>query len=404
MLPRQVEVVIVGAGPTGLTLAVALQEGGRDVVVLDKGVAGANTSRAAVVHARTLEVLEPFDVTRRLRAEGVVVPHFTVRDQNKVLAEIDFASLPSDYPYTLMIPQSRTEEILTQRLLELGGHVYRECEVTAVTQDDSGVEVTFHSGAEDTRIRAQYVTGADGMHSAIRTSGGISFSGASYPQSFLLADVQMSWPLARDEVQLFLAPAGLVVVAPLPHDRFRIVATMDEAPENPSGEVVQSLLDDRGTGGAQITEVVWASRFHVHHRVANRYVAGRVVLAGDAAHVHSPAGGQGMNTGIQDAVELARQLVAALDGTPHKLALAEYERLRRPVALEVVKLTDRATRMATLRRRPARVTRNAALRTAARIPAVNRRIALRIAELDQPGHRARLGSGRRRNLMHTRLP
>ena len=254
-----------------------------------------------------------------------------------------------------------------------------------MTQDAGGVEVSIRSGAEqDTSISAQYVAGADGMHSTVRTSAGLSFSGASYLQSFLLADVEMAWPLARDEVQLFLSPEGLVVVAPLPHDRFRVVATMDEAPVEPTRDIIQGLLDVRGPGGAQITDLAWGSRFHVHHRVAERFVAGRVVLAGDAAHVHSPAGGQGMNTGIQDAVELARQLNALLDGASHHLGLAEYERLRRPVALEVVKLTDRATRMATLRRRPARVMRNAALRTVARHPAVNRRIALRIAELDQP--------------------
>src|SRR5947209_4985572 len=190
---EHVQVAVVGAGPTGLALAVRLRGAGCDVAVLDQALSGANTSRAAVIHARTLEVLEPLDVTRRLLAEGVVVPVFTVHDRARVLATFDFAGLPTAYPYTLMLPQSRTEAILAERLAELGGSVRRPWQVTGVTTLD-GVAVVAGRDAQgrEQSLTAQYVVGADGMHSAVREAAGIPFEGSAYPESFAPADVQMT--------------------------------------------------------------------------------------------------------------------------------------------------------------------------------------------------------------------
>jgi 2-polyprenyl-6-methoxyphenol hydroxylase-like FAD-dependent oxidoreductase len=193
----------------------------------------------------------------------------------------------------------------------------------------------------------------------------------------------MNWPLSADEVMLFVSPEGLVVVAPLPGGRHRIVATVDDAPEHPGIADVQHLLDTRGpvTGAARVDEIVWSSRFRVHHRLADRYRAGRILLAGDAAHVHSPAGGQGMNTGIQDAVALGHALAAVLVGRADESALDQYERARRPVAKRVVAFTDGMTRMATLRTRRSRAVRNAAIKVIGRIPAVGRRLATELSGL-----------------------
>jgi 2-polyprenyl-6-methoxyphenol hydroxylase-like FAD-dependent oxidoreductase len=382
ILPTEVAVVVVGAGPTGLALACQLRAAGVDVLVLERAAQGANTSRAAVVHARTLEVLEGVGVTPRLLAQGHVVPTFTMRDRDRTLLTLDFSDLPTAYPFTLMIPQSRTETILGDRLAELGGTVHRPWNVTAVTPSPTEALVTA-VGPDGTReqVRARYVVGADGMHSEVREAAGIAFTGGRYPQSFVLADVHMSWPLPPDEVQLFLAPAGLVVVAPLPGGVHRVVATVARAPEHPDRADVQGLLDERGPGGARVLDVVWGSRFQVHHRVAGTYRRGPILLAGDAAHVHSPAGGQGMNIGIQDAVDLGQTLAAVLGGAAPDPALADYERRRRPVALDVVALTDRATRLATLHGRTARTGRNLAISLAGHLPAVRHRIALQVAEL-----------------------
>ncbi|MCL2733028.1 MAG: FAD-dependent monooxygenase [Actinomycetia bacterium] len=370
-LPATTRVAIVGAGPTGLALAVTLARAGVDFVLLDKLAEGANTSRAAVVHARTLEVLDDLGASAPLRERGLVVDRFTVRDGRRALARLSFAGLPTPHPYTLMVPQCETEEVLLARLRELGGDVHRPCEVTAVEQDADGVTLTTAAGET---LRATYAVGADGMHSAIREAAGIGFTGGSYGQSFVLADVTMDWRPGRDEVSLNFHADGLVVVAPLPHGRFRIVAVVDEAPAAPDTACVQALLDARAPGQARVTGVVWGSRFRVHHRVADAYRAGRLLLAGDAAHVHSPAGGQGMNTGIQDAYALGRAFAEdRLDG---------YEERRRPVARRVVAFTDRMTRVATVRNAPARALRNTVLPLLGRVPAFRRNLTTELAELD----------------------
>ena len=370
-LPTATRVAIVGAGPTGLALAIALARAGVDFVLLDRQAEGANTSRAAVVHARTLEVLDTLGASAELMRRGLVVDRFTVRDGRRALARLSFAKLPTSHPYTLMVPQSETEEVLLARLRELGGDVHRPYEVAAAEQDTDGVTLTMASGET---LRAQYAVGADGMHSAIREAAGIGFTGSSYEQSFVLADVTMDWAPGRDEVSLNFHADGLVVVAPLPHGRYRIVAIVDEAPAAPDAAYVQALLDARSPGLARVTGVAWGSRFRVHHRVADAYRAGRLLLAGDAAHVHSPAGGQGMNTGIQDAYALGRALAED--------RLDDYEAVRRPVARRVVAFTDRMTRVATLRRAPARAVRNAVLPVVSRIPAFRRNLTTELAELN----------------------
>ncbi|MFI5718461.1 FAD-dependent oxidoreductase [Nocardia sp. NPDC051750] len=374
------DVLVVGAGPVGLTAAVVLRQLGHEVVIVDDQSAGANTSRAAVVHSHTLELLEPYGVTSTLVARGVHTPAFTVRDRDTVLMEVGFGELPTAYPYTLMISQADTERFLLERLADLGTPVRRPATVTAVAQDADLVTATLSDGAE---LRARYLIGADGMHSRVRDRSGIGFTGGSYAESFSLADVHISGGLPRGEVILYFSPAGLVVVAPLPDDRYRIVATVDEAPHEPDTAFVQRLLDERGPRAqrAVVSDVVWGSRFRVHHRIADSFRHGRILLAGDAAHVHSPAGGQGMNLGIEDAVTTGRVLARVLAGEPDSL-LDEHAAARRNTARTVVatagRLTDLGTAPAALR-----PIRNTALGLAGKVPAVRRRVALRLSGLDR---------------------
>ncbi|GAA0679413.1 NAD(P)/FAD-dependent oxidoreductase [Kitasatospora atroaurantiaca] len=369
--PTDTRVAIIGAGPTGLTLAITLAEAGIDFVLLDRLAEGANTSRAAVVHARTLEVLAELGAAQDLIGRGLKLTRFSVRDGNRRLLTLPFDGLPTAYPYTLLVPQYETEAVLLARLRALGGDVTRPYEVAGVEQDEDGVVLTMHTGDQ---LRAAYAVGADGMHSVVREAAGIGFTGSSYGQSFVLADVTMDWAPGPQEVSLTFAAAGLTVVAPLPGGRYRIVATVDEAPAEPDLAFVQRLLDERAPGQARVGGLVWSSRFRVHHRVADRYRAGRLLLAGDAAHVHSPAGGQGMNTGIQDAYALGQALISGrLDG---------YEARRRPVARRVVAFTDRMTRIATASSGPARALRNAVLPVLGRVPAFRRKLATELAELD----------------------
>ena len=371
------DVLVIGAGPTGLTLAVALVARGVATTVVDQQATGANTSRAAVVNARTLEVLEHLDVARRLVKEGVQAPVFTIRDRGRTLIPIDFSGLPTEYPYSLMVPQSTTERLLLERLEELGGAVQRPRTVTAIDEDRDGVTATFDDGQV---IRARYVVGADGIRSIVREQAGIAFEGSAYDESFVLADVRLTGDAPHEEVILYWAMAGLTVVAPLPDGTYRIVAPVADAPEEPSAEFVQRILDTRvGSRRMVVTDVIWGSRFRVHHRVADTFRAGRLLLAGDAAHVHSPAGGQGMNLGIQDAIAVADALAAVLDGAPDSL-LDDYSDARRPIAKGVVTMTDRLTRLATLPR-AIRPVRNAAISIVGRLPSVRLALARRLSGL-----------------------
>ena len=372
------DVLVVGAGPTGLTLAAMLVARGFRTTVVDRQAAGANTSRAAVVNARTLEVLEDIDVATRLVKEGVQAPRFTIRDRSRTLIPVDFSVLPTEYPYSLMVPQNTTEKLLLDRLLELGGTVIRPMTLTSITQDAHGVTAAFDNG--DT-VRARYAVGADGIHSTVREQAAIGFRGGQYDESFTLADVRLRDEAPVDEVILFWATAGLTVVAPLPGGVHRIVAPAADAPEAPSAQVIQRLLDTRGLGPGRmvVTDLMWGSRFRIHLRVADTYRAGQLLLAGDAAHVHSPAGGQGMNLGIQDAVALTTALAAVLDGGPDT-PLDDYSAARRPIAEQVVALTDRLTRLATLPR-AARPLRTTAISLAAGLPAVRKALAWRLSGL-----------------------
>jgi len=370
-MPTRTEVAIVGAGPTGLALAVTLASAGIDYVIVDRLAEGANTSRAAVVHARTLEVLDELGAAKDLIARGVPVTRFAVRDGSRRLLTVAFDGLPTPYPYTLMVPQRETEAVLLARLRALGGDVHRPSEVASVVQDEDGVTLTMTSGET---LRAGYAVGADGMHSAVREASGIGFTGSAYGESFALADVTMDWAPGPGEVSLTFGAAGLTVVAPLPGGHYRVVATVDEAPATPDLAFVQRLLDERAPGLAKVTGLAWSSRFRVHHRVADHYQVGRLLLAGDAAHVHSPAGGQGMNTGIQDGYALGRALATGqLDG---------YEAQRRPVAQRVVAFTDRMTRIATTHSRAARGARNIALPLLGHLPAFRTKLATELAELN----------------------
>ncbi|MFV8053457.1 FAD-dependent oxidoreductase [Mycobacterium sp. 48b] len=375
------DVLIVGAGPVGLTTAIVLVQHGHDVAVVDRQAEGTNTSRAAVVHPRTLELLEPYGVVDELVARGVHTPTFTIRDRDELLIAVPFSELPTPYPYTLMISQADTEAFLLNRLEELGGKVIRPASVTAIRQSSDHAVATFADGQQ---IRARYLVGADGMHSTVRDQAGIAFSGGTYGESFALADVRLSGGVPADEVILYFSPAGLVVVAPLPDGMYRIVATVDEAPQHPDIAFVQSLLDERGpvSRPAVVEEVVWGSRFRVHHRIADAFRDNRILLAGDAAHVHSPAGGQGMNLGIEDAVVLGERLSEVLDAGADEALLDEYAVARRRTAGGVVAMTSRLTELATAsaRRRPIR---NRVMRMAGRLPAVRRALAWRLSGLNR---------------------
>ncbi len=384
-------VVIVGAGPTGLALAAELKSLGISAVLLDRLEAGLNTSRAAIIHARTLEVLEPLGVVPDLLAAGQKCTEFHLRERGKILATVSFKDLHSAYPFALLCPQNKTESILLARLRSLGGEVQRPCEVIAAgpgvnevsaAPNPNEAQVQYKQGEETKTVRAKYVIGCDGLHSVVREQAQIPFEGGAYDESFILGDVRMEWPLGSSDVNLFFSDKAVTIVVPLPGNHFRIVATMDDAPPEPTIADFQRLLEARGPAGPiKVTEIIWASRFRISHRVAATLRKGRLLICGDAAHVHSPAGGQGMNTGIQDAVALAGALKEALD-TNTDAPLVTWEKKRIEIARSVVNTTDKMTRLATATSPAAKALRNALIGVVGHVGFLERALAERLSELN----------------------
>ncbi|MCP9229468.1 FAD-dependent monooxygenase [Mesorhizobium sp. LMG 17147] len=385
MLPDKTEVLIIGAGPTGLALSIVLHQAGVDHVLIDRLGEGLQTSRAGVIHAQTLEALEPLGVTQRLSELALKLQNFAIRDRSRALLKLDFGKLPSRHPYLMMLPQNLTEQVFAERITALGGVIHLVVEAKAVVQDPDGARVTVVENGREKIISTRYVVGGDGMHSLVRNSASIEFDGAAYEASFVLADVRLDWPVGPTEVSLFFAPAGLVVVAPLPDGSYRVVATMDDAPEKPAVADIQVLLDSRGPTKerTRVLDLSWSSRFRVHHRLVRSYRKGRLFLMGDAAHVHSPAGGQGMNTGIVDAVVLGQLLGDVVNGVRPEAELELYETLRRPAAQEVLDLAGMMTGMALARSPVKRFVRNLVLSVLNLTPFLKRRIALKLSGLSR---------------------
>ena len=379
------DVLVVGAGPTGLALATFLQKEGVDHLLVDALPEGQSTSRAGVVHPHTLEVLDTLGVVDELQAQGLQVDKFTVRDRDEALLTIGFEDLPSTFKHILMIPQPSTERTLAKAHERLGGTLLRNVKATELRRESDHVVVSLQSDGEEQQVRAKYVVGADGMHSTVRAETNIRFEGAAYAESFVLADVRMDWPLGQTEVSLCFSGAGLVVVAPLPDGTYRIVATMDQAPETPNAADVQKLLDERGpkAAPAKVRDIVWSSRFRVHHRLASSYRDGRILLMGDAAHVHSPAGGQGMNTGLVDAILLGKALTAVVRDHQPVSTLDAYSDVRRPAAEEVLALAGRLTRMATVRSPVLRKIRNLVLRLLDHVSPFKAKLALQLSGISR---------------------
>lgn len=384
-------VVIVGAGPTGLALASELKRLGISAVLLDRLAAGLDTSRAVVIHARTLEVLEPLGVVPDLLAAGKKATQFHLRERSKILATVDFADLHSAYPFTLLCAQNITEQILLARLRALGGDVQRPCEVisagpgvneVSAAPNPNEAQVRYTQGGETKTVRSRWVVGCDGMHSIVREQNQIPFEGAAYDESFVLGDLEMEWPLGKTDVNLFFSDRAVTIVVPLPGDHFRVIATLEDAPPEPALEDFQRLLEQRGPEGAiKVTRLIWASRFRIHHRVAAALRKGRVIVCGDAAHVHSPAGGQGMNTGIQDAIALAAALKETLS-TGSDAALGTWEKKRLEIAKSVVSTTDKMTKLGTASSPAGKALRNALIGVVGHVGFLQRALAERLSELD----------------------
>jgi 2-polyprenyl-6-methoxyphenol hydroxylase-like FAD-dependent oxidoreductase len=393
-------VLVVGAGPTGLVLGAELLARGIRTRIIDKGDGVALQARAISIHARSLEVLDMMGLAERFIEHGQTVRHLRFYSQGRCLASLDFRRSGSRFGRVLDLPQDETERLLRARIAELGGVIEQGAELTGLTVGDDAVTATVRGFAGAQTITAGYVVGCDGAHSAVRRELGLTFHGHPYPQDWLLADVLVDSDLREDAMHAFFRPDGLpVIFFPMRGHRWRITLPFAGARGGgvPALEEIQGLTDRRAPVPITVSDPTWLACFHCHRRSANAYRRGRVLLAGDAVHIHSPAGGQGLNTGINDAHNLGWKLALVASGGAPGALLDSYGTERRPVADEVLKLTHALVRYGTITRPVKRMARDVVVPALSRVPAVQRRAARRISQVGlayPPGPLARPDHGR----------
>ena len=379
-------IIINGAGPCGLTMACELARHGASFRIFDKAPEPSAQSRALAIFPRTLEVFLTIGMLDEVLAEGQKLHAVSFYSDTRQLARMGFDKVDSPYPYAISLPQSRTERILEARLESLGVRVERRMEMTGMEQDSTGIRARYrHADGTEETVQGSWLLGCDGAHSAVRHLMGMTFQGAQYEEEFLLADVKVDTDLPPDMAHLFTTKEGLLAYFPFAGGRGRIIA--DQRPgaphqgEEPSIEEIRELIRRRCFHRMEVSDDVWKAWFRISHRMVERYGSGRIFLAGDAAHIHSPAGGQGMNTSIQDAFNLAWKLALVTRGLATPRLLDSYEAERMPVARSVVNLTDRMTRVATAEGPAAQQLRDWLVPVVTGIPFVKEAMAQRMAEV-----------------------
>ena len=337
-------VLVAGAGPVGLACALELARLGRAVRIVDKKDGPSTDSKAIAVNSRSLELLEPSGVTPRIVEAGVHIRRANLHSGDRRIATMDFSALDHRYNFAMALPQSETEKLLAAALGERGVRVEWGTELTAFGQDAKTVHAVLVKDGRQETVESPYLVGADGAHSTARHQLKLGFPGAAYEDLWQVLDVRMDGPWGRDEVNVrFVPDGGIFFAIPIPGEALFRIAT--NRPEEPAA---------LAPAGTTIHEVVWRSDFRIHHRVVESFARDRCFLCGDAAHVHSPAGGRGMNLGIEDATDLAR---------------------RHAIAKRVVAQTDRLTRMAMLRSPLSRTLRDTLVPLVVALPPARRFLA-----------------------------
>lgn len=407
-------VLVIGAGPVGLTMAIELARYGVPVRIIDKLPTRTTQSRALAIWPRTLELLQASGCVKAFVANGLHAKALRIHRGNKILARIPFKTISSYFNYLLMLPQSETEKLLEEHLKTLGCTVERETELTNFVDKGDSVSCTLtHKEGKGESLEASWLIGCDGAHSFVRSKLGMVFEGDTLPISFVLADVRVAGlSIPPDEPTIFWHHDGAVMLFPISRDRSRIIADIGLAPLHmPDLEEIQEIINQRGLGGLTLSDPVWLSDFAVNERKVREYRKGRIFLAGDAAHIHSPAGGQGMNMGMQDAFNLAWKLALVEQKKVKPFLLDSYSIERSAVAQKILSDSRRMTKVVLLKNHNLQRLRNFIVKFILSIPMVRHVIANRLSGVmlnypDSPLNAGStrklygLGSGRRLILKH----
>ncbi|HNO67391.1 MAG TPA: FAD-dependent monooxygenase [Pseudomonadota bacterium] len=385
----QLPVLIVGAGPVGLSLACELVRHKVPFRLIDQADGPTIYSKAQILHARTLELYDDLGIATKLCEQARPARAMNMFGQQwERIAHIPIGEHDTAYPYMLNLSQRDTELILAEHLESLGGRIERKVRLSAFERKDDEVVCTLvHEGGRTETLTVRYLCGCDGAHSTVRKGLGLPFVGETYEWRLTQADVRIDWSqsLPTDEAVTFMSPQGLLAAFPLPGERrYRLIAF--DAAEEPTLATFQRLLDERGPSGCRVSDPHWMVQFTIHCRQVERYRVGPVFLCGDAAHIHSPAGGQGLNTGVQDAYNLGWKLGLCYHGVASDKLLDSYHEERHPVAAAVLRGTDSATKGAGVLLRLssewAQHLRNSAMRLFSSLSLVQRAASRSLSELD----------------------
>ena len=362
------DVIIIGAGPTGLVLSLDLVRRGVPHRLIDKHAAPTVESRALVVSSRTMEVLDDLGVVDDALTRGRPVAGLSMMSKRRT-ARIDLARMPdfgTRYPYVFGLPQSETEAVLNAELARRGRAPERSVSFTAYRETEAGVVVTLtHEDGRREEVAARYLVGCDGARSAVRAASGIPFPGMTYEDECFIADARVDWDLPDGELRVCPSAEGMLAFFPLPGERHYRVLSIHPAPLGtrgadlppPTQEQFQERVSSMSPLPVALHDVAWLTRYRLHRRGVPTYRKGRVILAGDAAHIHSPIGGQGMNTGIQDAYNLGWKLALVLAGRADESLLQTYNDERHRIGELLLGGTDRAFSFIAARGQIARVVR-----------------------------------------------
>ena len=357
-------ILIVGAGPVGMTMASELVRYGVPVRIIDKSVQRTDKSKALVLWSRTLELLDRGGESAVFVNAGYKAEAINIITADKVIAHVSMKNVNSPYPYGLVIPQSETERLLENRLGDQGVSVERQVELISLKNSIDKVEAILrHADGHEEAVSADWLVGCDGAHSAVRHGIGRRFTGETNSSDWMLADIHLTgYPYPDSEVSVYWHRDGAFVIFPISPGRYRVIADLPHSgadyPPTPTLEQVQAIMYHRGPKGAKAFDPIWLAGFRINGRKVASYRWGRVFLAGDAAHVHSSAGGQGMNTGMQDAFNLAWKMALVVHGTCVEHLLESYSPERSSVGDEVLKTAGRLTTIGTLRNPVAQAVRN----------------------------------------------
>jgi 2-polyprenyl-6-methoxyphenol hydroxylase-like FAD-dependent oxidoreductase len=384
----KVDVLISGAGPVGLTMANELVRHGISVRIVDKSAERTDKSKALVLWSRTLELFDHAGYVEPFLAAGIQAHGAQMSNGKDVIARISLDDIESVYPYALMIPQSDTERVLEEQLAKRGVKVERTVGLESFTDQGDQVQAVLRKASgESETLTADWLIGCDGAHSTVRHGLGFTFDGTTQPSDWYLADGHISGLEPQDRLHIFWHKDGILAFFPITEGRWRVIADLGPAQgdahcPDPTLQEVQALITLRGTDGIIIKDAYWLAAFRINERKVSQYGRGRAFLAGDAAHIHSPAGGQGMNTGMQDAFNLAWKLALVIDGCAKPGLLDSYSPERSAVGDRVLKNACRLTEAAIVRNPVLQGIRNTVGKFATGFPFVQHKIANQLSEMD----------------------